>query len=247
VAASFNAPLLFQIANDLTQMQIRASVDEADIGRIQRARSASFTVDALPGRTFPARLDQVRLNPTVTNNVVIYTCIFRVENRDPDGGPGPLLPGLTANLTAIIDQREEALLVPAAALRFQPKGIPAASRPAGAKASSRPAHEPRDRREPRDTAYLAEPPEDGDGMTAGPGTPGLLWVREGETALRAVPVRTGLTDGLSVEVLSGALRAGDLVAIAQTQQADAAPQGSFSPFGGARPNMGGKGMGRGGR
>jgi HlyD family secretion protein len=124
VAASFNSPLLFQIANDLGKMQIRANVDEADIGRVQRSLRASFTVDSFPGRTFDASLEQVRLNPTITSNVVIYTCVFSVENIERDGSLGPLLPGLTANLTILVDERKDALLAPAAATRFQPKGIP---------------------------------------------------------------------------------------------------------------------------
>ncbi|MCI0651235.1 MAG: efflux RND transporter periplasmic adaptor subunit [Planctomycetes bacterium] len=213
VAASFNSPLLFRIANDLTQMQIRASIDEADIGRVQDSRSASFTVDAFPGLTFGAALESVRLNPTVSNNVVIYTCIFRVENAGEDGAPGPLLPGLTANLTILVDRREDAILAPAAALRFQPKGEIAGIAAAGA---------------PRR------------GERVGNELDSLMWARGNGGALRPVPVKAGITDGVHVEIVAGEVVPDDEVAVGQAVQ-DAGSTGTFSPFGGARPTRRGGG------
>jgi HlyD family secretion protein len=256
VAASFNSPLLFQIANDLGRMQIKANIDEADIGRIKRSIRASFLVDALPGRTFDAKLSQVRLNPTITNNVVIYTCIFNVDNFEKDGSLGPLLPGLTANLTILVEERDDALLVPAASPRFQPKGLASAVKsPGEASAASAPAAS-----SPAgvDTAYNGEGGRGRaarNGGSAGASRPsrgaggamantGTLWVRDGNN-LRAVPVEIGITDGTSVEIVKGELKPGDLVAIGQAQ-VDAAPQGSFSPFGGPGGRPGG-GMSGGGR
>ncbi|MBL8694885.1 MAG: efflux RND transporter periplasmic adaptor subunit [Planctomycetes bacterium] len=254
VAANFNSPLLFQIANDLTQLQIRASIDEADIGRIQRCLSATFTVDAFAGRVFPAKLEQIRLNPTVTNNVVIYTCIFRVENLDSDGKVGPLLPGLTANLTILVDHREQALAVPAAALRFQPKGIPgvpsasASPRQPSEAAASRPSGAP---------ALAGDgAPQTRGGPMSGAAAAGadraVVWVRRGES-LRPVSVRTGLSDGNNVEILEvfsveEELKAGDLLAIGQASGDAGGPAGTFSPFGGmsGMGGRGGSGMGGGG-
>lgn len=243
VAASFNSPLLFQIAKDLTQMEIRANIDEADIGRIQRSKKATFTVDAFSGRTFEAKLDQVRLNPTVTSNVVIYTCVFLVENREPDGSQGPLLPGLTANLTILIDSRDDVILVPAAALRFQPKGIPGISNinnitPPAANVmipSSAPVR-----------------PMNGDAMANGNGSnksrvglpgPGVIWIKDGDT-IRSITIETGINDGNNYEVIGNILKAGDMVAIGMASADAASNTGSFSPFGGG---MGGQRPGGSGR
>lgn len=246
VAASFNAPLLFQIANDLGRMQIRANIDEADIGRVKRAIRASFTVDALPGRTFDAALDQIRLNPTITNNVVIYTCIFSVDNHEGDGSVGPLIPGLTANLTILVDEREDALLVPASAPRFQPKGLaPSAlvdDSPGNAKSSK--GAESRGLQGPKFGGG-----RNGHGSSAPPRetapASSQVWVREGNR-IRPVMVELGISDGTWVEIVKGELAPGTPVAIGQAQ-VDAAPQGSFSPFGGTPPRQSGGPSGGGGR
>lgn len=232
VAASFNSPLLFQIANDLTRMQIKANIDEADIGRIKKSKKATFSVDAFPGRVFDAQLSQVRLNPTVTSNVVIYTCIFSVENRNADGAVGPLLPGLTANLSILIDSRDDTMLVPAPALRFQPKGIPGigSAPPVGAAmagtampgtvsaagpSASRPAQP------------AAGAPQ---GRVAAPLTgPAIVWIRAGDT-LKPITVEVGMNDGNNYEIISNLLKPGDQVAVGLAQ-ADAASGASFNPFG----------------
>jgi HlyD family secretion protein len=320
VAASFNSPLLFQIANDLGKMQIRANVDEADIGRIQRSIRAAFTVDAFPGRTFDAKLEQVRLNPTITSNVVIYTCIFSVENVERDGSLGPLLPGITANLTILVDERKDALLAPAAATRFQPKGVPGvganasptASPTAGATGSMPSSGAPMANAtqggsntnnvasgggNPSGGAPSSGAPSSGAPGSGAPGSgapgsgasssgasssgnpnngngshgggnggskardgrrsdgPGptltknplsftTLWVKQGDTSLRPVQVEMGLSDGNFVEIVTGDVKAGDMVAIGQAQS-DPQAAGSFSPFGNMGGNRGG-GMGGGG-
>ncbi|MBI3821002.1 MAG: efflux RND transporter periplasmic adaptor subunit [Planctomycetes bacterium] len=242
VAASFNSPLLFQIAKDLTQMQIRASIDEADIGRIQRSKRAGFTVDAFGGRLFDAKLDQVRLNPTVTSNVVIYTCMFLVDNREPDGSLGPLVPGLTANLSVLIDARDDAILVPSAAIRFQPKGIVASALANGGvvPAANMPSSAP-DHGLNGDALVSATMSK----MKSAATGPAVLWIKDGEM-LRPITIQTGLNDGNNYEVLGGLLKPGDLVAVGLATS-DAASNGSFSPFGGGmnaqRP---GGGMGSGG-
>jgi HlyD family secretion protein len=118
VAASLSAPTLFLIANDLSRMQVKASVDEADIGKITKEVQVSFTVDAYPSDTFAGTISEVRLEPTTVQNVVTYSVIIHVENPQLK-----LKPGMTANITMIVDQHENVLTVPNAALRFRPAGV----------------------------------------------------------------------------------------------------------------------------
>lgn len=115
VAASFQAPVLFQIAEDLSRMQINSSFAEADIGNIRAGQSASFTVDAFPGRQFSGQVRQVRLNPTTQQNVVTYNVVIDVSNPDHS-----LLPGMTAYVGVTTAEKSEVLKVPNAALRFRP-------------------------------------------------------------------------------------------------------------------------------
>jgi HlyD family secretion protein len=117
VAASLSAPLLFQIAQDLTKMQIEADVDEADIGQIREGLVARFTVDAFPERTFEGRVSQVRKAATITNNVVTYKVII-----DADNPRQQLLPGMTANVNVVLGEKEDVLRVSNSALRFTPPG-----------------------------------------------------------------------------------------------------------------------------
>ncbi|QEL26023.1 HlyD family efflux transporter periplasmic adaptor subunit [Bosea sp. F3-2] len=148
VAASLSAPTLFQIAQDLRTIDIYANIDEADVGRLKPSQPVSFTVNAYPNRTFQGRVEMVRLGAQTIQNVVTYTGIVRVENRDM-----ALLPGMTANLQVVTEDRSEALRVPNAALRFRPAG--AAAAPAvstAAPASDGPASE----RGPRAAAALRE-------------------------------------------------------------------------------------------
>jgi HlyD family secretion protein len=117
VAASFNTPTLFTIADDLTKMQVQASIDEADIGQIQKSQKAQFTVDAYPARKYQGTVSQIRLQPTTVQNVVTYTVMIDVDNPDLS-----LLPGMTANITIEVQQAHDVLKAPAAALKFTPPG-----------------------------------------------------------------------------------------------------------------------------
>jgi len=126
VAASLSAPQLFQIAQDLTEMQILASVDESDIGRIAPDQRVTFTVTAYPDETFEGTVRQVRLQSATTENVVNYTVVVSVRNPD-----GKLLPGMTATVKFVTSSAEDVLAVPNAALRFTPTGQ-AATRTGGA-------------------------------------------------------------------------------------------------------------------
>jgi HlyD family secretion protein len=117
VAASLQAPVLFTIAQDLTQMQVETSVDEADIGRIRLDGPATFTVDAFPGDTFAGRVVQIRKAAQVVQNVVTYTVVVAVSNPE-----GKLLPGMTANVKLVVAEKPSVLKVPNSALRFRPPG-----------------------------------------------------------------------------------------------------------------------------
>lgn len=116
VAASFQTPTLFQIAEDLRHMQIETSVAEADVGAIKMGQAVSFTVDAFPEREFVGKVGQIRLNPTVQQNVVTYNVVIAVDNPE-----GVFMPGMTAHVQILIARRDDVLRVPNAALRFKPE------------------------------------------------------------------------------------------------------------------------------
>ncbi len=189
VAASFAAPVLFELAEDLTQLELQVDVDEADVGQVREGQEATFTVDAYPDKRFPATITQVRFGSKATEGVVTYTTILKVNNDDLS-----LRPGMTA--TAVITTRkvEDALLVSNAALRFEPPQAPV-SEP-GRKRSLL-------------SSLLPHPPAraaktNGAGKTNRQQAVHVLV----DGQLRAVPVTTGLTDGILVEVKSGALEPG---------------------------------------
>jgi len=122
VAASLQAPILFTIANDLTQMQVKASVDEADIGKLSDEANVQFTVDAYPNDVFRGKISEIRLEPQTVQNVVTYSVIIGVANPEMK-----LRPGMTANLTITVDSKNNVLAVPNAAFRFTPDGAAGAS------------------------------------------------------------------------------------------------------------------------
>ena len=115
VAASFNSPTLFNLVNDLAKMQVEASIDEADIGQIEVDQKVDFSVDAYPDETFNGVVRQIRLKPVIISNVVTYTVIIDVPNPDMK-----LMPGMTATITVLIDNRKDILKVPSRALSFTP-------------------------------------------------------------------------------------------------------------------------------
>jgi HlyD family secretion protein len=205
VAASFQTPTLFQIAQDLASMQIDTSVAEADIGRIIEGQNARFTVDAFPGRRFEGKVRQVRLNPTTQQNVVTYNVVVAVSNPDL-----VLLPGMTAYVSFVVEQRDNALLVPNAALRFRPESADRDRAGGGnnARGETRTAEAGRTRRAPNagSTVYV---------------------VRGNE--LTSVPVQTGISDGRSTEITGGELKAGDAVVV-QDRQPAAEPASPQQPF-----------------
>lgn len=240
VAASLSAPVLFQIANDLTRMQIDANVAEADIGGVEVGQPVEFTVDAFLLQTFTGRVVQVRNAPITVQNVVTYDTVIEVHNPDLK-----LKPGMTANVTIITARRDNALKVPNAALRFRPPELAAAeartnaiaSRPTSSGGGDRPDRagrserrrpgefggagrspgglRPKGERHPVRTVYVLE-------TNVPPGSP---------PQLRPVQIRCGISDAVATEVLDG-LKEGDLVVTGLQTTTTATESRPTNPFGG---------------
>lgn len=239
VAASFNTPTLFTIVNDLTQMEVQTSVDEADIGKVLEGQRVEFSVDAYPDERFEGSVSQVRLQPVITNNVVTYVVILNAPNPDKK-----LMPGMTASATIFIEEKINSLFLSGKALRFTPdlayleklmqdrmataKGNNAASVP--------------------NVAMVQE----SNALTGGSMTPvseiipvsessdpsvKTVWIKDPSSLLRPAGIITGIDNGSDIEVLSG-LNEGDEVIIAMVDEAkkasssdnnNAGPRGPF-PF-----------------
>lgn len=185
VAASFQTPTLFQIAQDLSAMQIDTSFPEADIGNLRVGQEARFNVDAYPSRNFRGKVRQIRLNPSTQQNVVTYNVVISVDNPDH-----VLMPGMTAYVNIAVAQREDALLLPNAALRFKPVAAPKDKKEAGKGTGGK----------------QAKRKKDGSGGT-------VHVLREG--AVKALAVTLGITDNSFTEVTGGDLRAGDRVLLGE--------------------------------
>jgi HlyD family secretion protein len=219
VAASLSAPQLFLIANDLSRMQILASVDESDIGSIHEGGPVRFSVQSYPNDAFTGAVHQVRLQSTTRENVVTYTVVVAVENRD-----GKLLPGMTATARFIVDSATNVLTVPNAALRFRPAGTTtvAASRAGDSALGGRPL--PVGTGAPRavgDTTRPRRPGRSG-------GTVGTLWHIDASGTLASMRVRGGLTDGQRTSVAGPGLEAGMRVIVGVTDGVTGAANGAGS-------------------
>lgn len=186
IASSFQAPKLFQLAEDLAQMELEVDVDEADVGQVREGQEASFTVDSYPDRTFPARITQLRYASETVNGVVTYKAVLQVGNADL-----ALRPGMTATADIVVATIDDAVLIPNEALRFVPaetkteeRGLLQRLLPMGRRFSSAPVVGPA-RGDNKRTVYRLE-------------------------AGRAVPleIRIGLTDGRSTQVLDDGVAAG---------------------------------------
>jgi HlyD family secretion protein len=216
VAASLSAPTLFTIAQDLTKMQVDTSVAEGDVGRLQVGMKTYFTVDSFPGQRFLGTIRQIRNAATTVQNVVTYDAVIDVDNTDLR-----LRPGMTANVTIVYDERQGALAVSNAALRFRPP--PSLAGSASGAASS-------GRRHPRGAASAAaekEAPDKGasDKSPSDKGAPDpikTVWVLRGSTP-KEVTIHTGLSDGTVTEVVDGELSEGDPVVVDSTSGDGAAP------------------------
>jgi HlyD family secretion protein len=146
VAASFQAPTIFLIAQDLTKMQVDTNVDESDVGRVRLGQQANFTVDAYPGVTFPGVVAQIRQAPINVQNVITYDVVVQVSNQDLK-----LFPGMTANVKILADRASGVLRVPNAALRFRPSGATPAISAKGA-----PGQRPRGQAAQQQTIYVLD-------------------------------------------------------------------------------------------
>ena len=200
VAASLQTPTLIKIAQDLSEMRIDSSFAEADIGKIREGQKVRFTVDAFPDRNFTGEVQQIRLNPTTTQNVVTYNVRVSLENPDHI-----LLPGMTAYVNIGVAQRKDVLLVPNAALRFKPAE---ADEAAADKGGEKPAAAAGPGSSPRNGNA-------GDGKGRGKkreGNNGRVYVVEGRT-IKPVQVQIGITDNRNTEILGGELKPGDTVVI----------------------------------
>ena len=247
VAASMSTPTLFVIAKDLSQMKVMAAIDEADIGQVKQGQKATFTVDAFQGESFNGAVQEVRLNPTTTSNVVTYTVVITAENPDQK-----LLPGMTATCTIVTQEVKDAIAIPVKALKFTP-------------AEGTPMVDPKDMPHPPrmgrdslagDSAFakgdVPPPPPGGfgppGGGAGGPGKfgpPGKtfkkragakkpagdhVWVSiDGKAAPRRV--KTGISDGVNIQILKG-LSVGDSVVVSQESLAEAKSEKSTTsnPF-----------------
>jgi HlyD family secretion protein len=240
VAASLQTPTLFTIATDLSQMQVNASVDEADIGSVTDNATVTFTVDAFPNDTFKGRIAEIRLSPQTIQNVVTYSVILSIDNRDLK-----LKPGMTANISIVVDRRDNVLKVSNAALRYTPPdtavpenesetvapaaqpGAPPAGMRTGQAASSMPLA-PGQKWDPKDKIHFTAPPK------AAPRS-GTVWVLGLDKKPQSRQIMQGITDGSSTEVVSGELKDSDLVIVSDSTQASSTNQQSgFSLFGGNR-------------
>ena len=225
VAASMSTPTLFVIAKDLSQMKVMADVDEADIGQVKQGQRVTFTVDAFQNDTFHGTVQEVRLNPTTTSNVVTYTVVITAENPEQK-----LLPGMTATCTIVTQEITDAVTIPVKALKFTPaEGTPMVD----------PKDMPRPPRKSADSAVAGDnfpPPPPGMGPGGAPGTgakkkhkkPKLegdhVWINiNGKAAPRRVKI--GLSDGVNVQILKG-LSVGDSVV---TSQETVSAKGSSEP------------------
>jgi len=191
VAASYQAPVLFTLAEDLRKMELQVDVDEADVGQVKEGQEAAFTVDAYPDRNFPAQITQVRYGSSTVDGVVTYKAVLKVDNSSL-----ALRPGMTATAVITVNKREKALLVPNAALRFSPAQTnePAAQSSRGGLLG----------------AILPGPPRHDSKSNGGGNSKGKetrVWtLRNGQ--LTALVITCGATDGILTEVTGGQIEEG---------------------------------------
>lgn len=231
VAASFNAPVLFTIAEDLGKMELEVSIDEADVGQVKDGQDATFTVDAFPGRRFPARITRVNVGSngsssssssssttSSTGTVVAYTAVLSVDNATQS-----LRPGMTATADIVTTHKDGALLIPNAALRYRPASDGAAAGDAGSGGITS-ALVPRGRRGNQAARSV----------TTGRGAQQTVYILGEDGQPQAVQVTTGDTNGSVTEVIAGDLRAGAKVITGQLSSDAPASGSTGTPSGGGQ-------------
>jgi HlyD family secretion protein len=231
IQASYQAPVLFQVATDLTKMKVECSVDEADIGRVKEGQKARFTVEAFPNETFSGTVQQVRYAAETVSNVVTYTTVINVENPEKK-----LRPGMTATVSIVVGEAKNALRVPNSALRFTPElsqaemerimkqmaermqaqrqaqgGQPGAATQGGPAQSNRRTEGQRPQGQGFQTVGGAQ------GFAVGAGVqrrqPSRVWVQDKDGKLSMVFIRPGVTDNTYTEILRSELKEGDPVIV----------------------------------
>jgi HlyD family secretion protein len=223
VAASLNTPTLFVIAKDLTKMQVQAAVDEADIGNVKNGQRVTFTVDAFPDNVFEGRVNEVRLRPSVSSNVVTYSTIIDAPNDDMK-----LKPGMTANITVFTQEIENALLISAKATRFRPDlslykkyTIEGGKYSGGKRSSMRIASAA-----PKDSVGMSGKVKRDRGQRDESAKTAMVWVKKDSTLTRR-KIKIGLSDDTNIQVLSG-LSTEDVV-VSGSHSAETAAKGSGTP------------------
>ncbi|MBM4330876.1 MAG: efflux RND transporter periplasmic adaptor subunit [Deltaproteobacteria bacterium] len=198
VAASFQAPVLFTLAEDLTQMELHVDVDEADVGQVREGQTATFSINAYPGRSFQARITQARYGSKTTEGVVTYETVLKVDNSDLS-----LRPGMTATADITVKKVEKVTLVPNAALRFTPPVQEEKKSSSGLVGALL----------PRPPSSPSKPIEE---ATTNKKQQRVWTLKEGK--LSAVPITIGATNGIMTEVAAGDIKAGmaAVVDIAET-------------------------------
>lgn len=194
VAASFQTPVLFTLAEDLTQMELHVDVDEADVGKVQQGQAATFTVSAYPDRSFPAQVTQVRFGSKTVSGVVTYETVLKVHNKEL-----LLRPGMTGTATVTVQQLHDVLLVPNAALRFKPPQAAAATpeQPSGSLLGK----------------LLPHPPRQPSGLPANADEREThVWVLQ-DNRLQKIPVTTSATNGSMTAISAAALKPGMRVVV----------------------------------
>lgn len=191
VAASFSTPTLFTLANDLTKMQVEADVDEADIGQVKEGQRVSFTVDAYMEDVFNGTVNQIRMKPTTTSNVVTYTVIIDAPNPDQK-----LFPGMTASVT-IVTEEQKGLAAPAEAFNFTPdeqvlKTMRKPEKPEGQMPEPPQGEQPR-----MDEKAMA--------------SHSMVWIKKGDNIMPR-PVKVGMSDG-AYRIIEQGVQAGDSVVL----------------------------------
>lgn len=215
VVAALNAPSLFLLAKDLRRMQIWASVNEADIGRIHPGQPVRFTLATYPGETFDGRVVQIRLNAQSTQNVVTYTVVVSTDNpASPEYPYGKLLPYMTTDVRFEVERRPDVLVVPNAALRWKPQSSQIAPDQ----------HSSDVPRQPQGVATTVTGQRRSE-----VGRPGHVWLKQG-ALVRALPVRVGKTDGSVTEVSGEGLHEGLEVVIGASRDASASDSETKNPF-----------------
>jgi HlyD family secretion protein len=194
VASSLQAPVLFTLAEDLARMQLEAAVDEADIGQVKTGQTASFTVDAYPGKSFPAVIETIEYSPKVTDNVVTYKAVLIVDNRDL-----LLRPGMTATAQIVTEKVENALAVPSAALRYQP---PREAKSQGFSVTN---------------LFIPRMPRSERGQAPSADGERTLHILENGVPV-PVKVKAGVSDGKLTEIVSGEIKEGDQIIISSKAQ-----------------------------